>query len=187
MRRTRAEAQQTREAVLRAAAQVMTRSGASRFTIEAVAQEAGVTKGGVLHHFHSKADLLLGLITQVIESFQAQIMAEMAAEPEGQPGRWLRAYIRVAFQAGYEHASLLPALAAAVAADPQILASIRSRFEESQQAVVHDGLDPALATVIRLAVDGMLFTRAFGVDALDEDSRRAACTELLRLTTPITG
>lgn len=182
MRRTKAEALQTRTDVLQAAAQVITRHGVTGFTIEAVAQEAGLTKGGVLHHFHSKLDLILGLITQVIESFQAQLMSEMAAEPEGQPGRWLRAYIRVVFQADYEHASLLPALAAAVTTEPQILAWIRDSFEQSQQAAIEDGIDPVQATIIRLAVDGMVFTRAFGVDALGDDARQAACAALLSLT-----
>ena len=187
MRRTKTEALQTREAVLRAAAQVIARYGAGGFTIEAVAQEAGLTKGGVLHHFPSKVDLILGLLTQVIEGFQARVTAELAAEPEGQPGRWLRAYIRTVFLADYENASLLPPLAATVAADPQILASIRRSFEESQQAAISDGLDPVQAAIIRLAVDGMVFTRAFGLNVLDAETSRAACEQLLNLTTHTAG
>lgn len=182
MRRTKTEALQTRETVLQAAAQVLMRHGVSGFTIEAVAQEAHVTKGGVLHHFPSKVELVLGLIAQVIDGFQVRVTAEMEAEPADQPGRWLRAYIRAVFSADFESASLLPAVVAVAAADPQVLAVIRRRFEESQQAATHDGIDPIQATMIRLAVDGMAFTRAFGVDALDRDASRSARDELLSLT-----
>ena len=51
-RRTAVEAQETRETVLDAAIGVARRSG-GRFTVDAVAREAGVSKGAVLHHFRS--------------------------------------------------------------------------------------------------------------------------------------
>jgi AcrR family transcriptional regulator len=182
MRRPKAEALKTREAVLHAAARVIAGHGAGAFTIDAVAQEAGVTKGGVLHHFPSKAALLDGLIDQVIEAFQRHLLAELAAEPDGAPGRWLRAYVRTAFFAEFEDSRLLPALAAITATDPDIAARIRSSFAESQRAVVEDGLDPAQATTIRLAVDGLMFTRAFGMDVLDANLRQQARDALIERT-----
>jgi AcrR family transcriptional regulator len=54
MRRKKEDAIQTRETVLKAAAHIITHLGVNTFTIDAVAYEAGVTKGGVLHHFPSK-------------------------------------------------------------------------------------------------------------------------------------
>jgi AcrR family transcriptional regulator len=182
MRRTKAEAMKTREAVLKAAAQIIARQGSGAFTIEAVAHAAGVTKGGVLHHFPSKEALIIGLIDQVIEAFDARVAEALAAEPAGKPGRWLRAYIRTVFSVQYEDANLLPALAAVVAADPQTLSRIRRGFEASQQAAVQDGLDPLLATIIRLAVDGVVFARSLNVDVLDEPASQAVYAELFRLT-----
>jgi AcrR family transcriptional regulator len=37
-----------------------------------VAREAGVTKGGVLHHFPSKEALMNGLIGEVINAFKTR-------------------------------------------------------------------------------------------------------------------
>jgi AcrR family transcriptional regulator len=182
MRRTKEEAMKTREAVLKAAAQIIVRLGVGSFTIEAVAQEAGVTKGGVLHHFPSKEALIDGLITQVTEMFNTRLAEELAAEPEGQPGRWLRAYIRTIFPVQYEDINLIPALAAAVAADYQTIDHIRHSMEQSQIAATHDGLDPTVATIIRLAVDGVVFTRAFNLNVLDRDTSQKVSDALLRLT-----
>jgi AcrR family transcriptional regulator len=182
MRRPKEEALRTRETVLRAAARVIASQGISAFTLDAVAQEAGVTKGGVLHHFPSKADLITGLVDDVVATFNARLLAELSAEPEGQPGRWLRAYLRVVFFADFADSSLLPALAATVAAEPDILVRIRRSYEESQQAAVDDGIDPVLATIIRLATDGLVFTRAFGMDVLDSVASRKTYQELVRLT-----
>lgn len=182
MRRTKEEALQTRETVLKAAAQVIARHGVSAFTIEAVAQEAGITKGGVLHHFPSKEALINGLIDLVMSTFNRRLEHELEAEPAEQPGRWLRAYIRTVFSVQYDVQSLIPALAAAVAADHQTLNRIRRAFEESQQASVQDGLDPVQATMVRLAVDGIVFARALNIHVLDETMSQQVYDALFQLT-----
>lgn len=181
MRRTKEEAMQTRETVLNAATQIIARQGFTGFTIDAVAHEAGLTKGGVLHHFPSKDDLINGLIDQVVMMFNNRLQEELQQETDEQPGRWLRAYIRTVFSVRHDE-NLLPALAAAVSAETQILDRIRKSFEGSQLAAVQDGTNPVLATIIRLAVDGMVFGRALNVDVLDPAESRRVYDELIRLT-----
>jgi hypothetical protein len=123
-----------------------------------------------------------GLIDQVIEYFNLRLEDELNAEPEGQPGRWLRAYLRTVFSVQYDTQNLIPALAAAVAADHQLLDRIRRSFERSQQAAVEDGIDPIHATIIRLAVDGIVFSRALNIDVLDQKTGEKVYEALFRLT-----
>jgi AcrR family transcriptional regulator len=184
MRRTKEEALQTRENILKAAAQVLARLGVNAFTLDAVAREACITKGGVLHHFPSKESLIDSLIDQVIEAFNTRLTEELAKEPEAQPGRWLRAYIRTVFFISYKDKNLSFVLAAAASAEHQPLERIRRSLEERQQAIIQDGIAPIQATIIRLAVDGLVFAKALDIDVLDADTSQSVYEELIRLTVP---
>src|SRR5579871_496057 len=57
-----APAHDTRKAILEAAQRVFARSGLSAATLDDIANEAGVTRGALCWHFHSKDDLLEGII-----------------------------------------------------------------------------------------------------------------------------
>src|SRR5947209_8471436 len=57
-----APAHDTRLAILEAAVRIFARSGISAATLEDIATEAGVTRGALCWHFHSKDDLLSEII-----------------------------------------------------------------------------------------------------------------------------
>src|SRR6266487_6436984 len=52
----------TRLAILEAAVRIFARSGVSAATLDDIATEAGVTRGALCWHFHTKDDLLMGII-----------------------------------------------------------------------------------------------------------------------------
>src|SRR5437762_11235247 len=54
--------QNTRLAILEAAVRIFARSGVSAATLEDIASEAGVTRGTLCWHFHSKDDLVSAII-----------------------------------------------------------------------------------------------------------------------------
>ena len=70
--RTRApqeRATRTREAVLKAAAEVFEKSGYSAATVDQIAQQARTTKGAVYFHFPSKAALAVAVVDQQHEAW----------------------------------------------------------------------------------------------------------------------
>lgn len=78
-RRTKAEAEATRESILDAAEQAFLERGVARTSLEEIARAAGVTRGAVYWHFKNKVDLFNGMIErvrlpldQLIESLEAQ-------------------------------------------------------------------------------------------------------------------
>ena len=55
------------------------------------------------------------------------------------------------------------ALLAAVSNDPRLLAPLQEQYAHWQTQAESDGVDPALATVIRLALDGLWMADLFGL------------------------
>jgi TetR/AcrR family acrAB operon transcriptional repressor len=82
MRKTAAEAAETRQAILRAALAEFSQRGYSATTLDGVARAAGVTRGAVYWHFASKA----ALYEELLRAFGGQagaIMGAAAAEGGG--------------------------------------------------------------------------------------------------------
>ncbi len=65
MRRTKAEAEETRQAILAAAERVFFKKGVANSSLDEVAAAAGVTRGAIYWHFASKTDLFIGLYQSV--------------------------------------------------------------------------------------------------------------------------
>ena len=63
MKRTAADAAQTRQSILDAALKVFSKNGFNAATLQDIATEANVTRGAVYHHFGSKAALFQELMT----------------------------------------------------------------------------------------------------------------------------
>ena len=68
-------------------------TGVSAMTLEAVAKEAGVSKGGLLYHFSSKDELIAAMLEHHAARIQKTVEARMAADPNPQ-GRWFRALVQ---------------------------------------------------------------------------------------------
>ena len=62
-----------RAQLLDAALAVIRRDGAQALTLDAVAAEAGVSKGGVLYHFATKRALIDGLVDRWLDDFEARL------------------------------------------------------------------------------------------------------------------
>ncbi|ASL40237.1 MULTISPECIES: TetR/AcrR family transcriptional regulator [Acetobacter] len=78
--------------LLDAAAEILIHESAQKLTLNLVAQKAGVSKGGLLHHFPSKEKLLDGLFHRELNFFRDEIQAAMEKDPVA-TGRAARAYI----------------------------------------------------------------------------------------------
>ena len=56
--------------IIDAAEAVVIETGASHMTLDAVAAKAGVSKGGLLHHFPNKVSLLMAMVQRQIKIHQ---------------------------------------------------------------------------------------------------------------------
>lgn len=79
MRRTKEEAEQTRQALLDAALLVFSRDGFAASRLADIAAEAGLTRGAIYHHFQNKATLYLALLERA-EAEQQAVMQRAIEE-----------------------------------------------------------------------------------------------------------
>ena len=172
----------TRDGILLAADRVVVEGGVSGLTLEAVAREAGISKGGLLYHFPSKEALISGMVGRLVEGFTEALGRELAREKGSASGRWLRAYARASFADDRWHLEVSGGLLAAAAEDPALLDPVRRGFEEAQRWAERDGVDPAVATLVRLAADGMYFAQLLGFAPPEGGLRARVLEALLGLT-----
>ena len=155
--------------LLDAAVAVIRRDGAQALTLDAVAAQAGVSKGGLLYHFASKRELLDAVVKRWLDEFQDDIDA---SGPGFVPG-----YVRASDGAKAEEAGLL----AALVADPDVLAVVRERYATWQDRVAREGGDPVEATVARLAADGLWLADLLGMAPPEGELRDRVLARLLEL------
>ena len=134
------------------------RDGPRALTLDAVAAQAGLSKGGLLYHFATKDALVDALVEDWLDRFEADVV-EGTTE-----GSWARAYARTCAgpRSAAERATDV-ALLVAVAGEPRALEAVRKRYAAWQDRLVGDARDTVDATLVRLAADGLWFADLLGL------------------------
>lgn len=150
--------QSTRLMILGAANRVILDSGTNALTLESVAKQAGISKGGLLYHFPNKESLIMGMVERFVAEFDIAIDKEM----QKNGGDWLKAYIRASFENNPERDEISGALFAAFANNPDLLEPLRKKFIEWQKKIEAAAISPEVGTIIRLALDGLWLSDLIG-------------------------
>ncbi|MGE0416652.1 MAG: TetR/AcrR family transcriptional regulator [Acetobacteraceae bacterium] len=177
-----------RTRILDAAETLVRTHGVAGLTLDAAAQAAKVSKGGLLYHFASKEALLDALLKRLAAFIAEDFEAGVAEQPEG-PGRVARAMLTWALGLPEKETNERCDRAAAVflAAfhhDPALLEPVREQFARMREAVAQDGLPPGHGMAIMAAGDGLFMARIFGLYTLAAEERtniHAALSHLLEI------
>jgi AcrR family transcriptional regulator len=137
-----------RDEILDAVERLLVKGGVDAVRLDAAAAEAGVSKGGLLHHFPSKLALVQGVVRRLVDRFEAVL-------PGAFTRAWLDASIPVAAPdedgAG---PSAVPVALLAAAGGPAVLDVLQERYRTWQARLDQDGLPPGVSSLVRMAVDG---------------------------------
>lgn len=175
---------ETVRAIIQAADRLVQREGVARLTIEAVAREASLSKGGVLYHFRSKQALISAMVETFLTGFDDDIRRFMAADIESAPaGRFLRAYIRASGIGSPMAEEAGAGLLAALATDSSLMEAVTRRYAGWQHEAETDGVAQSTATLVRLAADGLWFADFLGLAPPLGASRDEVMAAMLTLAT----
>ena len=160
----------TRHRILRSLRSLLGRAGTAGVTLEAVAAEAGVSKGGLLYHFPSKSAMYLGLL----EAVRDTVTREMA-EASSRSGA-ARGFLEYSEPTQDDEAGFFTSLVAAVrtgqsgdsdAGDDEasgLLVDIFRAWEDPMRAAI---TDPVQAEIIRLVGYGLYLSELVGLPSVD--------------------
>ena len=150
----------SKNTILEAAERVIVRQGLASTTVEAVAAEAGMSKGGLFYHFASKKELLLQLMEKYENEFRALRADIIATLPEG-PGRLLKATILATVHGRFKanrNFSNMVTLLDDMALRSRYATMKRRLFDELTRDYPH----PEKVALALLATDGYLMLEIFG-------------------------
>lgn len=175
MKQVHSSSAKLRDTVLDAAEAVVVRQGIANLTLDAVAAEAGLSKGGLLHHFPSKDRLVEAMVTRSAESWRACYMQAYERTPPG-PGRMSRALLDHCLSDAEGWTNELQrsssACFAALAQNPSLIAPMREVYGDLQRRVANDGLPPGVGEAVAAAIDGLWLYWVLGL--VDVNQARAA-------------
>jgi len=168
-----------RDHLLDAAEALLAEAGTRALTLAAVAQRAGVSKGGLLYHFATKEALVAALVERLITDFDELISRFDDGTPEGHA----RAYVQATFDSLAEAAQSQRRWTAVIAAateahrlDP-LRAALRRWHRRDETAV-----DPVALRIARLAADGLWENLVLDPGLFDVADVEALRVRLLELT-----
>jgi AcrR family transcriptional regulator len=168
----------TRRQLLEAANRVILRDGAGKLTLDAIAKEAKISKGGLLYHFSNKKSLIEAMLEHQFAPFENALARDATSEP----GSFTRAVIRNSIGVpGVETQQFEAALIVGLVEEPALLDVVRPRYKTWQDRLEQDGIDPAKATLIRLALDGLYLAELFQLGAPSLEVRQRLFDLMLEL------
>jgi AcrR family transcriptional regulator len=176
---------QTRKRLLDAAEEIVANEGVLSLTFDRIAEQANVAKGTVLYHFDCKEALTAAMIERFVERFDTAWADSIRSDPDP-PGRNIRAYITATHRGepatGRNFDEVNGAITAALANSPARLGAVQAQGQRHQEAIESDSVDPVLATIIRMAIDGLWFAESFNLMRYDPKLKAAVVNRLTEWT-----
>jgi AcrR family transcriptional regulator len=169
-----------RDRILEAAYALAQTAGVAALTLEAVAEKAEVSKGGLLYHFPSKQALIAGMVEGLCRTFDDLAAAARQADPEPL-GRSARAYLSAA-SGELWHSSRWLALVGALVLGPDLANAWRADVLAGRAADAAENTDPVAAAIVRLAADGLWVGGVLGLPMPDQGLKIAIVAELDQMT-----
>lgn len=175
------DAASARDRILDAASDIVCEVGARRLTLDAVAERAALSKGGVLYHFRSKDALLRGMIERMIDESVTE-RERLRPKLAGRPNVECRLSLAVALRKWIgRKRKVAGAMLAASAESPGLLDPVRDIIAQDWERIRDTATDKDAAMVARLAIEGLCSLDMHGLSPLSGEDMPRVLAALDRL------
>lgn len=167
------------EKVLDATETLVARQGIGSLTMDAVAAEAGVSKGAVLHHFRSKDALVEAMASRKLHALRSEMERQKARMSPDDPYA-LVGMVRQAM-AQYDDERAFPrAILVAAVENSNALGLFNEMISGKLAEVESEAQGRDIEPLLLFSVLGLLLTRSLGLLALPPDKAEAFFEAILR-------
>ena len=175
------EPEKVRIRLIECAARIISEQGPNAVTIQAVADAAGVTKGGLLHHFRDKNQLSEAVTRYYIAQMDTEL-DKLMTQDSVEYGRFTRAYINAILPdiASDQNEQWMPLVIYSLT-DPA-LKSMWNEWMNEKQKLHYDTDSDQILRVLRYPADGIWFENLLG--AGDPKEHYAMLSLLIKMTYP---
>jgi AcrR family transcriptional regulator len=174
-----ARSERSRNAAIQAALTIIARDGPGRLTLDAIARESGLSKGGLMHQFRTKEAVLKALLEHQIDYFEKFAQNYLTEVGSLQPEAYLSAQIATSREATTERYSVAFAIVAALAEEPDLLSIAREIDAKKIERIKAEAVDPELAMLRWVAAKGLALTALFGLCPFSGEERARLFERLL--------
>ncbi len=159
----------TRDRIMEAATAVAHAVGPAHLSLDAVAEQAGVSKGGLLYHFPTKVSLLKAIVELHLQTIEHSVGMDREGELAGGDA------VAIALMRGFcDTPQSKPGGArgflAAMAETPELMEPIRAH-NERVVTCLRRASEPEFALMAFLVVEGMRCLQLFDTDPITDDER----------------
>ena len=161
----------SRQRILEAASELAHDVGASNISLDAVAERAGISKGGLLYNFPTKLELLQALVARHVELMEAQTL-EALNERGGGPSALIHAVLDASCIVEPDTQRPKPTgVLAAIAEDPQLIDPIREYHRRLVRRLREASPTPERAVIAFLVLEGLHAQNLFEINALTQEDQ----------------
>lgn len=161
----------SRERIIDAAIDLCCTEGIRRLSLEAVAERAGLSKGGLLYNFGSKSALLQAMVSRHIDAVSVavdNVSRELARDQR--PNLRIRAYLTalrcLLAREGKKPAGFL----AAISEEPELLDPVREHHARLVRELLEESENPDIAILAFFASEGMRSLRLFETNPFTDEA-----------------
>jgi len=157
-----------RDKVLDAAEAVIRRSGGRNFTLDAVAECAGISKGGLVYTFPTKDGLIHSVLERELGRFQEAVHRRLGNRPVG-PIQLALAHIEEALSEDDASTQMAAFLVTALVHAPDMLGTVRNFYRALLDPFRSEQGEFAAARHALLAVEGIFLLSGLGFAEVSPD------------------
>lgn len=167
--------------ILDVANKVIAEKGLHCFTLDEVAKAAGISKGGLLHHYPSKDKLIKALIENYLDLFQSRVSETEKSLCGASPCNRMVSFIHEQFNQCKLDTNTMYCLLAAVASNQELLHPVLEKRKEWIEKI-NECKDPIMALIISFACDGIVFSNLLGLEVFPADTKDKLMERLINLS-----